>query len=475
MPITPPGQSVGQALGDLFGGVNRPQLNAFVATSQAKNGLVSAQTQEAMIKAQQAQEEQDAYQRLPQTIQQAYPDVKPSEALLLRDLGLAHLDPVTYQKGIAQNLLASQNPQSQTTGQQMFEGKVAGPITAPGNYFLPAGSQFQGQTPSQNPEAAAQTANYQAEAQLHNAQATNPAAFHHANGAGGPMDPQAIDFGAYMLYKTGKMPSLGMGAGPARSAILARAAGLAQQEAQGQPVSNPGFDTAIANGQDYSGAQRALNSYAGGPLGNSVRSINNAVGHMQLFENLFSALQNGDMQSANKLKNAWNKEFGSSAPTDIQTAATFIGPELVKLLAGNSGAGTGPERQEFAQTAGNLANAPEQTLDAIHTLKGMLGRQATDLAVQYHGATGRSDFARRYVAPDVAQYLEIGPEGTAAPAAAPQPANAPLGSTVPVAPSAAAPPAAPAGPVKIVGDADYAKLPSGAHFIGPDGHERIKP
>jgi hypothetical protein len=32
-----------------------------------------------------------------------------------------------------------------------------------------------------------------------------------------------------------------------------------------------------------------------------------------------------------------------------------------------------------------------------------------------------------------------------------------------------------AGPIKITGDADFAKLPSGAHFIGPDGQLRQKP
>jgi hypothetical protein len=31
------------------------------------------------------------------------------------------------------------------------------------------------------------------------------------------------------------------------------------------------------------------------------------------------------------------------------------------------------------------------------------------------------------------------------------------------------------GPVTITGDADYNALPSGTHFVGPDGHERIKP
>ena len=58
----------GSPLGDLFAGaaganINRPQLNAFVANSQAINGLRSAQTQDALIKAQQAQEETDAQGR----------------------------------------------------------------------------------------------------------------------------------------------------------------------------------------------------------------------------------------------------------------------------------------------------------------------------------------------------------------------------------------------------------------------------
>ena len=106
-----------------------------------------------------------------------------------------------------------------------------------------------------------------------------------------------------MLYKTGKMPAMGMGGGPARAAIISQAATLAQQE-QAQPGSttNPAFDQAINNGQDFTAAQRNLNSQAGGPLGNQTRSLNNAVGHLQLMDNLFKSLQNGDVQDANKLR-----------------------------------------------------------------------------------------------------------------------------------------------------------------------------
>jgi hypothetical protein len=244
-----------------------------------------------------------------------------------------------------------------------------------------------------------------------------------------------------MLYKTGKMPAMGMGGGPARMAILAGATQLGNQEANGQTVSNPGFDTAIANGQDYTGAQKNLNSQAGGALGNQTRAINNVSGHLQLMENLFTGLQNGDMQIVNKLGNQWNKAFGSPAPTNIQTAAEFIGPEMVKILSNNGSTGTAEERQGFSNTAANLANAPEQTGQAIGTLKNMLGRQLTDMALQYHGATGRSDFARRYVAPDVAQYLEVDPQAAPTPSGPGPTPSGPGPTPAPTSPTTSASPA----------------------------------
>lgn len=58
-----------QALGDFLAGVggrpvNRPALEAFVANSQAQNGLRSAQTEEALLNAQNMRDEQDAKDRV---------------------------------------------------------------------------------------------------------------------------------------------------------------------------------------------------------------------------------------------------------------------------------------------------------------------------------------------------------------------------------------------------------------------------
>lgn len=410
-------QSLGDALAGAAGApVNRPQLNAFVANSQALNGLRSAQTEEAMMKAQEAQEQMTAHAGLEDALTKAMGPNNGAQAHAATLIMLSHFgDAKTALDAVNRMTLGDQGQlgqPSQTAAQQAVQGKVAIPEALPNNYTqLPGAAPVQ---PGQSVEGQAQTAQGNADAALHAAQAAaggfNP---HAGAGANQPIDPNMVAFGGYMLYKTGKMPAMGMGGGPARAAIIANAAQLSQQEAAGQNIANPGFDQAIANNQDFTAAGRALNNYAGGNLGNQTRSINNVVGHLQLMENLFTGLQNGDVQIANKLGAQWKKQFGSEIPTNIQTASSFIGPELTKILSANGSTGTAEERQDFANTAANLANSPEQTGGAISTLKNMLGRQMTDMALQYHGATGRSDFARRYVAPDVAQYLELNPDSSA--------------------------------------------------------------
>lgn len=418
----------GQGLADLLSGaagapVNRPQLNAFVANSQAINGLRSAQTEDALLNAQRAQDEQVAAGQLESAFA-AQPGVRPADAHLMAVAARMHAGSAVNAMDMfkASNAATLGNPAllntpDQTAAAQAISGKLEGPTALPSQYSLPTG--VTPPTTGQSALGQAQTANQTAEAALHNAQANAGGFNPHAGGQGGPLDPQMVDFGGYMLYKTGKMPAMGMGGGAARAAIISHAAQLSQLAPDDPRVTNPGYDTAIANGQDFTAGQRALNTYAGGPVGNQVRSINNVTGHLQLMEQLFNGLQNGDVQIANKLGNQWNKAFGAPIPTDIQTAAGFIGPELTKILSTNGSTGTAEERQEFANTAASLSNSPEQTTGAIGTLKNMLGRQLTDLALQYHGATGRSDFANRYVAPDVAQYLEVQPQGGPAPAVIP--------------------------------------------------------
>jgi hypothetical protein len=146
----------------LFGGVNRPQLNAFVAGSQAKNGLVSAQTQDALIKAQQEIEKQDALHHIRTSlVGMGAPE---SDADLATDfiVGSNNNDPVTAMKALSMAKLGYSNPQGQVAGQQMYEGKVAPPVSVPNDYIMPPGSGLSGAPVQQSPQGAAQTAQTQA-------------------------------------------------------------------------------------------------------------------------------------------------------------------------------------------------------------------------------------------------------------------------------------------------------------------------
>jgi hypothetical protein len=298
--------------------------------------------------------------------------------------------------------------------------------------------------PNQTPGEVAKDANLNSQAALHNLQTTHPELFHPNAGGGASLNPDILNFEGYKYYKTNKMPALGMGNAPLRAGIMGVASQLAQREANGEDITNPAYETAITNGQDFLGAQKAVNSAAGGPIGNQARAVNNLTGHLKIMEDLVNDLSNGTFQPGNKVATAWQRTFGSPAPTNIQAAAEIIGPEMAKALSQNSGAGTGPEREELSHTVGNLSNAPEQSLQAIHTWRDMLGRQMLDLAFQYHGATGRSDFVRRYVQPDVAGYLNIGSEGGPPAAASAGGGPAPLSQSVPT-PGGASSAPSPAG------------------------------
>jgi hypothetical protein len=163
----------GSALGDLFSGIDRPKLNALVSTSQARNGLVSAQTQEAMVKAAQAQEQMKAWDDLESSM--LANGAKPSDASLVRTATVAANDhnPETAMKVWGQAQLAFGNQDQQVRGAQAFKGELEKPtpvaansLGVPGTPGTAGGAAYAGAPLQTTPEAQAQTAGYQALAGL---------------------------------------------------------------------------------------------------------------------------------------------------------------------------------------------------------------------------------------------------------------------------------------------------------------------
>lgn len=195
------------AIGDLLAGaagrpVDRPGLEAFVANSQSMNGLRSAQTDEALINAQDKVREQQAQDTLEGNLtdmytnqgmpySQAAANARGMSAIMKSHFG-------TYQQAAAgaldmtKNQAATQLLDPNTSADQAFRADAvlspgANPSQAVGDQLVPrfAPGAATGQGPIvQTPVSQANIAEKNASAQLHTAEATNPTAFH--TGSGGP-------------------------------------------------------------------------------------------------------------------------------------------------------------------------------------------------------------------------------------------------------------------------------------------------
>jgi len=160
-------------------GIDRAGLNNFVATSQARNGLVSAQTQDALLKAQQAQEELEAHAKVSDQLADIYPDMKPSERELAKSalIGALGGSSETATKALGLFAAGHGNPQQQAMGLQQASGKPLDPAAVPNNYMAPPGGVYQNAPIQQSPQGAAQTAETNALAGLNTHKNQDPAAF----------------------------------------------------------------------------------------------------------------------------------------------------------------------------------------------------------------------------------------------------------------------------------------------------------
>jgi hypothetical protein len=202
--------------------VDRPALNAFVANSQATNGLRTAQTEQALTNAQMEQDEMAARGKLEDTIAgtlgpNGKPMFQPSEAHMIAQSFLAqHGGKVSDAIGALMEMQKAHNtsilsntanlgtPEA-TAAQQGLQGKVAEPVAVPKEYTVPAG--MPAPTVNQTPLGAAETASYGATAALKEHQAHAP--------AGASLSDDAAYNAAVKYNHFGVLPPMGMGASAA--------------------------------------------------------------------------------------------------------------------------------------------------------------------------------------------------------------------------------------------------------------------
>lgn len=149
----------------------------------------------------------------------------------------------------------------------------------------------------------------------------------------------------------------------------------------------------IANIQEIRDNALSLNRFSSGPQGNTIRSLNVAMHHLQTLDELTDALNNNDVLAVNRIKNYVAKEFGDADITNFNFAKQIVADEIAKAVIG-SGAGTGQERLEL-QEAFKTANSFDQLQGVVKTAKRLMAGQLSGLKDQYIDAVGGNLATRR--------------------------------------------------------------------------------
>lgn len=148
----------------------------------------------------------------------------------------------------------------------------------------------------------------------------------------------------------------------------------------------PDFDA-----KDFASESKAIKDFSTGKQGNTVRSLNVSISHLDTLDQLAKALNNKDTQAINRIGNIVSQQTGSAKVTDFNAAKKIVADEIVKGIVG-SGGGVA-DREEAAKSI-DAANSPKQLAGVIKTYKDLLGGQLKGLRQQYEETTGRKDFER---------------------------------------------------------------------------------
>lgn len=147
--------------------------------------------------------------------------------------------------------------------------------------------------------------------------------------------------------------------------------------------------------EQFPTVKKTEGAFATGKEALTVRALSNATGHLDTYERLALAMNNGDTQIVNSIVNKVKQQFGSDTPTNPQAVAQFLSAEIVKAAAGAAGGVS--DREHMASIFANKSS-PAQMVGAANTVREIMGQQFRSLGQQYESGTyGRKDFADKYL------------------------------------------------------------------------------
>jgi len=135
----------------------------------------------------------------------------------------------------------------------------------------------------------------------------------------------------------------------------------------------------------YPEVNKAMSAFGSGKQGDIVRSLNVGVQHLDVLDQAGRNLGNTDVNVVNSLKNAFQQQFGSAAPTTFDGLKQIVGTEVEKAVAGGIGSSSDRDR---IMAALNRANSPAQLQAITDGFRALMIGQLSGLKTQYEEATG---------------------------------------------------------------------------------------
>lgn len=204
-----------------------------------------------------------------------------------------------------------------------------------------------------------------------------------AQGAqGGNLTDEDLRTLADTAIKTGHDPAFGMG----KSATRDRYNAIKAQQIH----SMGGSSAAVSAGIQTKVQLQAQKAFTTGRQGDTVRSFNVLVNHLDTLQHLMDALNNGDVRAVNLAANEVGRQLGVAAPTNFDAARRVVSDEITKAVTGSAGA-LG-DRQELQKNL-SMGNSPSAMSGVIDTYKDLAGGQLYGLQQQYEAGTKSDSFS----------------------------------------------------------------------------------
>lgn len=207
------------------------------------------------------------------------------------------------------------------------------------------------------------------------------------------IDPETLEVNAAMIANYELAAPTGFAASkPVAQKMLQRAKEI-----------NPNFDA-----KNYKVIQNLDDKFKSGKQGDQVRSVNAAMEHLDLYKQLAEAQNAKDIPMFNRIAAKFAQETGSAIPTNLNVAASIVGPEIAKVMV--PGGGGVHERDEYVKKF-SVGNSPEQALGVADTYLGLMAGQLRGFARQYSNVAGadpsvRMEKFRNFLSPEANELLD---------------------------------------------------------------------